>query len=48
MKENGELLNLLKPTVSNEVATWLTANITNPSNPPIDKSLTVENAAADA
>lgn len=48
MKESGELLNLMKPTVSNEVATWLTANITNPSNPPIDKSLTVENAAADA
>lgn len=48
MKENGELLNLLKPTVSNEVSVWLTTNITNPSNPPIDKSLTVENAAADA
>lgn len=48
MKESGELLNLLKPTVSNEVAAWLTSNITNPSNPPIDKSLTVENAAADA
>ena len=26
----------------------MTANITNPSNPPIDKSLTIENAAADA
>lgn len=48
MKNSGELLNLLKPTVSNEVAAWLTANITNPSNPPIDQSLTVENAAADA
>lgn len=48
MKESGELLNLLKPTVSNEVATWLRANITNPSNPLIDKTLTVENAAADA
>lgn len=48
MKESGELLNLLKPTVSNEVSKWLTSNITNPSNPPIDKSLTVENAAADA
>nr|DAU11213.1 MAG TPA: hypothetical protein [Caudoviricetes sp.] len=48
MKESGELLNLLKPTVNNEVAAWLKANITNPSNPPIDKSLTVENAAADA
>ena len=48
MKDSGELLNLLKPTVSNEVSTWLTSNITNPSNPPIDKSLTVENAAADS
>lgn len=48
MKNRGELLNLLKPTVSNEVSTWLASNITNPSNPPIDKSLTVENAAADS
>ena len=48
MKDRGELLNLLKPTVSNEVSAWLTSNITNPSNPPIDKSLTVENAAADS
>ena len=48
MKDSGELLNLLKPTVSNEVSTWLTSNITNPSNPPIDKSLTVQNAAADS
>lgn len=48
MKESGELVNLLKPTVSNEVSTWLRANITNPSNPPIDISLSVENAAADA
>lgn len=48
MEKSGELLNLLKPTVSNEVSAWLKANITNPSNPPIDKSLTVENAAADA
>ena len=48
MKASGKLLNLLKPTVSNEVSAWLTSNITNPSNPPIDKSLTVENAAADS
>ena len=48
MKDSGELLTLLKPTVSNAVSTWLTSNITNPSNPPIDKSLTVENAAADS
>lgn len=48
MKDSGEILNLLKPTVNSEITAWLTANITNPSNPPIDKSLTVENAAADA
>ena len=48
MKNSGALLNLMKPTVANEVAEWLTTNITNPSNPPIDKSLTVENAAADS
>ena len=48
MKDSGKLLNLLKPSVSNEVSTWLASNITNPSNPPIDKSLTVENAAADS
>ena len=48
MKDSGELLTLLKPTAINEVSTWLTSNITNPSNPPIDKSLTVENAAADS
>lgn len=48
LKDSGELLNLLKPTVSNEASKWLKSNITNPSNPPIDKSLTVENAAADS
>ena len=48
MKNSGELLNLLKPTVSNEVSTWLESTITNPSNPPIDNSLTVKNAAADS
>ena len=48
LKDSGKLLYLLKPTVSNEVSTWLASNITNPSNPPIDKSLTVENAAADS
>ena len=48
MKNSGALLNLLKPTVSNDVSTWLASNITNPSNPPIDNSLTVENAAANS
>lgn len=48
MKTRGELLHLLTPTVSNEITRWLVANITNPSTPPLDKSLTVENAAADS
>lgn len=48
MKNSGELLNLLKPTATNAVTEWLTTNITNPSNPPLDKTLTIENAAADS
>lgn len=48
MSEDGSLLTLIKPTISNDTSKWLHDNITNPSNPPIDKSLTVENAAADA
>lgn len=48
MAEDGSLLTLIAPTVSNKTSEWLRNNITNPTNPPIDKSLTVENAAADA
>lgn len=48
MVEDGSLVTLIAPTVSNNTGKWLETNITNPSNPPIDKSLTVENAAADA
>lgn len=48
MVEDGSLVTLIAPTVSNSTGKWLETNITNPSNPPIDKSLTVENAAADA
>ncbi len=48
MVASGELLEILDETVSDEISKWLNYNITNPTNPPIDKSLTVENAAADA
>lgn len=48
MVEDGSLVTLIAPTVANATGEWLLTNITNPSNPPIDKSLTVENAAADA
>lgn len=48
MSDDGSLLTLIKPTLANDTGKWLLENITNPSNPPIDKSLTVTNAAADA
>lgn len=48
MADNGSLLTLFQPAISNASSEWLSKNITNPSSPPIDKSLSVENAAADA
>lgn len=48
MVDDGSLLTLIAPTVASNTSSWLHSNITNPSNPPIDKSLSVENAAADA
>lgn len=48
LKNSGKLITLMKPAITNEVSTWLTANIANPSNPPLDKTLTVENAAAES
>ena len=48
MADDGSLLVIIAPTVETKTGEWLETNITNPSNPPIDKSLTVENAAADA
>lgn len=48
MASDGTLLTLLVPTISIKTSEWLQTNITNPANPPIDTSLKVENAAADA
>ena len=48
MVQSGELLNIITPTITSNVTSWLTGHITNPSNPPIDKSLLVGNAAADS
>lgn len=48
MVNDGSLVTLITPTISTNTGNWLTTNITNPSNPPIDKSLTVENSAADS
>lgn len=48
MKETGELAEIMSPLIASETSTWLSTHITNPSNPPIDTSLTVAGAAADA
>ena len=48
MADDGSLIALIAPTVATSTGEWLHNNITNPANPPIDKSLTVENAAADS
>lgn len=38
----------VETTVANATNTWLQTNITNPSNPPLDSSLSLSNAAAPA
>lgn len=43
---SGELLNLIKPSTIAETDKWLREHITNPSNPPLDSSLSLETAAA--
>lgn len=48
MANDGTLLTIIKPTISNETTKWLAANITNPTSPAVDKSLTVKGAAADS
>lgn len=48
MIESGELIYILQPVISSEVGDWLSEHITNPSSPPVDTSLSVSGAAADA
>lgn len=48
MKRSGELAQIMNPLIASETATWLSAHITNPSSPPVDTSLSVSGAAADA
>lgn len=48
MAREGTLLNMIKPTISNETTKWLAAHITNPTSPAVDTSLTVQGAAADS
>ena len=48
MAREGTLLTIIKSTISNETTKWLAANITQPTSPAVDKSLTLQGAAADA
>ena len=48
MAESGELSALIVPLLLVPVDAWLAEHITNPSNPPLDTSLTLANAAAPA
>lgn len=48
MINDGTLLNIILPTINNTTSNWLTTHITNPSNPPIDTSLSITGAAADS
>lgn len=48
MAKDGSLTIILTPTISKYVSDWLQKHITNPSNPPLDESLTVRGAAADS
>lgn len=48
MVASGELLNLIKPSTIAETDKWLAEHITNPSNPPLDSSLLLDTAAAQA
>lgn len=45
---DGSLLNIIKPSIISETDTWLSSHITNPSNPPLDKSLSLANAASES
>lgn len=47
MAANGELNNIIDPTIAQETADWLSENIT-PTTPIVDASLTIAGAAADA
>lgn len=48
MAGDGTLTNLLNPRVEAYTNAWLNSHITNPSSPPLDNTLTLQNAAAQA
>ena len=48
MVASGRFQQILNPIISSETTAWLNTHITQPTDPVIDKSLSVDNAAADA
>lgn len=48
MLADGSLDTVIDPVIASEVTTWLNANITQPTTPVVDVSLTVGGASADA
>ena len=48
MADDGDLLALMSDTITDVINSWLTLHITNPSNPPLDTSLSLAAAAAPA
>lgn len=48
MVADGSFLRIIGNTVTNTVNQWMNKHITNPTDPVIDKSLSINNAAADA
>lgn len=48
MASDGSLSAIASPIISASTSQWLQQHITNPSNPPLDTSLTVSGAAADS
>lgn len=47
MVTSGELVTILRPTIAEEVSTWLAEHLT-PTSPAIDNTLTISGAGADA
>lgn len=48
MVDNGTFASSVRPEVVTAASDWLTQHITNPSNPPLDKSLQTSSAAAES
>lgn len=48
MVSSGEFANTVNPNIINAANAWLNSHVTNPTNPPLDKSLLLSNTAAES